>query len=78
MDYKKEDLEKLILEQNKSYSTIGKMYGVSGAAIKRAAKKLNIPLPQRRVINDKETFGHPCRKKKALWLIKYLMKNLSK
>lgn len=66
MDYKKEDLEKLILEQNKSYSTIGKMYGVSGAAIKRAAKKLNIPLPQRRVINDKETFSHPCRKKSSL------------
>ena len=38
MDYKKEDLEKLILEQNKSYTTIGKMYGVSGAAIKKAAK----------------------------------------
>ena len=39
MDYKKEDLEKLILEQNKSYIAISKMYGVSGAAIKKKAAK---------------------------------------
>lgn len=56
--YNKEDLEKLILEQNKSYSTIGKLYGVSGAAIKKAAKRLGIPLPRRRSINPKEDFSH--------------------
>ena len=57
-DYKKEDLEALILEKNKSYSFIGRLYGVSGAAIKKAAKKLGIPLPKRRKINEKEKFSH--------------------
>lgn len=33
--YNKEELEKLILEQNESYSAIGKLYGVSGGAIKK-------------------------------------------
>ena len=40
--YDKKELEVLILEQNKSYSFIGKLYGVSGNAIKKVAKKLGI------------------------------------
>ena len=56
--YKKEDLEGLIIEQNKSYSSIGKMYGVTGAAIKKAAKRLGIILPKRRKINPNENFSH--------------------
>ena len=64
--YKKEDLENLILEQNESYSSIGKAYGVSGAAIKKAAIRFGIPLPQRRTVNDKECFSHPNRKSNSL------------
>lgn len=56
--YNKDELEKLILEQNCSYASIGKKYGVSGAAIKKAAKKLKINLPRRRKINPKENFSH--------------------
>lgn len=56
--YNKTDLEKLILEQNKSYLYIGKLYGVSGNAIKKAAKKLCIDLPSRRKINENENFSH--------------------
>lgn len=61
--YNKIELEKLILEQNKPYSYIGKLYGVSDAAIKKAAKKLGIELPIRRKINEKENFSH---KKQAI------------
>lgn len=58
MKYIKSDLEKLILEQNKPYSLIGKMYGVSGAAIKKAARKFGIPLPRRRNVSKCENFSH--------------------
>ena len=61
--YNKEELEKLILEQNKSYSTIGKLYGISGNAVKKAAKKLGITLPRRRTINAKENFSHSGNRK---------------
>ena len=57
--YLKNDLEKLIFEENKSYSAIGKIYGVSGNAIKKAAKKLGIILPSKRKINECENFSHP-------------------
>lgn len=56
--YNKKELEKLILEQNKSYSSIGKLYNVSGNAIKKAAKKHRIPLPRRRKVNENEDFTH--------------------
>lgn len=56
--YNKKELEKLIIEQNKSYSSIGKMYGVSDTAIKKAAKKFGIELPKKRSINPKENFKH--------------------
>lgn len=65
MKYSKTDLEELILNQEKSYIQIGKMYGVSGTAIKKAALKLGIPLPRRRYINKKENFSHKGFKKNS-------------
>ena len=58
MKYNKSDLENLILEQNKPYSLIGEIYGVSGAAIKKAAIKFGIPLPRRRNVSKCENFSH--------------------
>lgn len=55
--YEKEELENLILKENLSYAAIGRMYGVGGNAIKKAAKRLGIELPQRRKINDSENFS---------------------
>lgn len=52
----KEKLEKMISE-NISYEEIGRQYGVTGNAVKKAAKKLGIILPQKREINPNETFG---------------------
>ena len=57
MNYTKNELEHLILEQNKSYSFIGKLYGVSGNAIKKAALKFGIKLPKRRTVNKCENFS---------------------
>lgn len=51
MKYNKEDLEKLILIENKSYSSIGEMYNVSGYTIKKSARALGVKLPFRRTIN---------------------------
>ena len=55
--YNKEELEKLILEKQLPYEVIGKMFNVTGAAIKKAAFRLGIELPQKRKINPKETFN---------------------
>ena len=54
--YNKEELESLIIEQSLSYEAIGKMYGVTGSAIRRAAKRLGIDIPKRRIVNEKEDF----------------------
>ena len=64
--YNKTELENLILEQNKSYLYIGKLYGVSGNAIKKAAKKIGIKLPVRRKINENENFSHKKQTTKSL------------
>ena len=40
-----------------AYSSIGRLYGVSGAAIKKRARILGIQLPIRRVINESEHFN---------------------
>lgn len=53
----KEKLEKLINKDKVSYQEIGRMYGVTGTAVKNAAKRLRIDLPKRREINPKETFN---------------------
>ena len=57
MEISKKELEKLILEKNTPYSTIGKLYGISGTAIKKKANMLGIPLPKRRNINSCENFS---------------------
>lgn len=53
----KENLERYILEENKSYEEIGRLYGCSGSNIKKVSKRLGINLPDRRKINPKETFN---------------------
>ena len=55
--YNKEELENLILVQNLSYEAIGRLYGVTGNAIKKAASRLEINLPSRRKIKPGETFN---------------------
>lgn len=53
----KEKLESLILNEKLSYEEIGRRYNVSGASIKKAAKRLGIELEKRREINPKEHFN---------------------
>lgn len=55
--YVKEDLEKYIFIDCLSYDAIGSLYGVGGAAIRKAAKKLGIILPTRRKISSSESFN---------------------
>jgi ribosomal protein L32 len=53
----KEDLENYVFKDKLSYEEIGRIYGCSGANIKKRAKKLGIKLPQKRKININETFN---------------------
>lgn len=53
----KENLEKYILEDDKSCEEIGRIYGCSGSNIKKVANRIGIDLEQRREINPKETFN---------------------
>ena len=55
--YDKKDLERLLLVEKYSYEEVGRIYNVSGVAIKKAAIRLGIELPYRRAVNPKETFG---------------------
>lgn len=54
MEYKKEELERLILVEKLPYVKIGEIYGVSDTAIKKHARKFGIDLPKRRTINQSE------------------------
>lgn len=64
--YNKEQLERYIIDDKLSYEAIGRIYNVTGNAIKKAAKNFGIELPKRRKINENETFnkgkkiGHFC------------------
>ena len=58
----RQNLEKLIGE-GVSYEFIGRKYGVSGNAVKKAAKKLGIVLEQKRSINPNEHFNKGKRTK---------------
>lgn len=53
----KEKLIDLVVKNNQSYESVGRLYGVSGAAIKKQCKKLGVSLKSRRKINPKETFN---------------------
>lgn len=55
--YNKKELENLIICENKSYSEIGRIFNVTGNAIKKAALRFGILLPRRRTINSNETFN---------------------
>ena len=57
MKYDKNLLEKYIFEDKLSYEQIGKLYNVTGAAIKKTALRLGIELPRKRKINKCETFN---------------------
>ena len=52
----KTNIEKLIKE-GVSYERIGRQYGVTGASVKKAAKRLGIELEQKRAINPSEHFN---------------------
>lgn len=58
----KEKLEDLILVQNLSYEEIGRLYGCSGANIKKVANKIEIKLPVRRHFTN---FVNPNPKKRV-------------
>lgn len=58
----KQNLERLISE-GVSYEFIGRKYGVSGNAVKKAAKRLGIILQQKRSINPNEHFNKGKRSK---------------
>lgn len=53
----KQNLERLISIENKSYEEIGKIYGCTGNNIKKVAIRLGISLQKRRKINPIETFN---------------------
>lgn len=61
--YNNDELEKMILVENLSYSNIGKMYGVTGNAIKKIAKNFGIFLLLGRKINPNEQFKHTGKRK---------------
>ncbi|MBQ2176653.1 MAG: HNH endonuclease [Alphaproteobacteria bacterium] len=60
----KEQVETLITE-GVPYERIGEMYGVSGNAVKKAARKLGIELPKKRAINPNEHFNKGLRHSNA-------------
>lgn len=57
----KEYLEQSILLDHKSYEELGREYGCTGSNIKKVAKRLGIELPQKRTINECETFNRKCK-----------------
>lgn len=61
---KKNELNELINIYHVSYSEIGRNYGVTGSAIKYAAKRLGIVLPKKRSINPNEHFNKGTAKTK--------------
>lgn len=63
MKYEKEELNQLINEEKLSYEAIGRLYGVTGNAIKKAASKLGVKLPVRRKVQDFENFSHNVKSK---------------
>ena len=52
----KENLDFLINQEHVSYEEIGRRYNCTGAAVKRAAERLGLNIPQRRKVNPNETF----------------------
>lgn len=67
--YDREILERLILNENKPYTYIGKLYGVSGNSIKKAAQRLGINVPKRRIVSVDESFNRNKKYQNKLTLI---------
>lgn len=61
-DEEKEKLKSLI-EDGVPYQEIGRMYGISGNAVKKAARSRGIILEPRRKVNECETFNKGVRRK---------------
>jgi 5-methylcytosine-specific restriction endonuclease McrA len=59
----KETLNTLINVENKTYEEIGRIYNVTGEAIKKAAIRLGINIPKRRKVNPNEHFNKGTAKK---------------
>lgn len=59
----KSNLKQYILVDCLSYEEIGRKYNCTGAAVKKAAKRLGIVLPKKRTINKCETFNKGTAKK---------------
>lgn len=62
-EIEKENLEQLILVEKLSYEEIGRRYGCSGNNIKKVAARVGIDLPQRRKVNECETFNRNTTRK---------------
>ena len=56
--YSKHDLERMLIVEKRSYLSVGRQFGVSGNAVKKAAVKCGIHLPRRRKVNPREAFKH--------------------
>ena len=48
----------MLLVEKKSYESVGRLFNVTGKAIKKAALKYDIPLSRRRRVNSDEVFSH--------------------
>lgn len=59
----KDNLIELLINQKKSYEEVGRMYGCTGANIKKVAKLIGISLSEKRKINPKEHFNKKVVKK---------------
>lgn len=67
--YNKEELEKLIFEDGLSYDEIGRRFECTGSNIRKVAQRLGIELPQRRKINECETFNKGVQKKEKKYCL---------
>lgn len=63
----KEILDDLINHKKISYEEIGRMFECTGNNIKRVAKKYDIQLPQKRIINPCETFNYIGKSKYCIY-----------
>lgn len=66
--YNKEELEDLIVTQNLSYEEIGRKFGVTGNAIKKAAMRRGIDVPKRSSYNKSDWFDENGTRKPRLCL----------
>lgn len=57
MKYNKEELERLLLVEKLSYEKVGRIFGITGAGIKKAGERMGIEFPSRRRVNDCEKFN---------------------